>query len=139
MDLIGLPWQVIVGPKGLADGKVEVKNRQHGRAREHVARRGTGGDARRMTWDSRSPPPRCESRLLTAIRHSPVLAHLAPCALLSETSTSLLPMIAFVTTSPIEMEWERLRRVAAWRVTASSAPLSWTPRRTALRRSTRGA
>jgi prolyl-tRNA synthetase len=30
MDLIGLPWQVIVGPKGLADGKVEVKNRRSG-------------------------------------------------------------------------------------------------------------
>jgi prolyl-tRNA synthetase len=30
MDLIGLPWQVIIGPKGLADGKVEVKNRRTG-------------------------------------------------------------------------------------------------------------
>ncbi|MDQ0393236.1 proline--tRNA ligase [Labrys monachus] len=30
MDLIGLPWQIIVGPKGLADGKVEVKNRRSG-------------------------------------------------------------------------------------------------------------
>jgi prolyl-tRNA synthetase len=30
MDLIGLPWQVIVGPKGLADGKVELKNRRTG-------------------------------------------------------------------------------------------------------------
>ncbi len=30
MDLIGLPWQVIVGPKGLAEGKVEVKNRRSG-------------------------------------------------------------------------------------------------------------
>jgi prolyl-tRNA synthetase len=30
MDLIGLPWQVIVGPKGLAEGKVEVKNRRTG-------------------------------------------------------------------------------------------------------------
>jgi prolyl-tRNA synthetase len=30
MDLIGLPWQIIVGPKGLADGKVEVKNRRTG-------------------------------------------------------------------------------------------------------------
>ena len=30
LDLIGLPWQVIVGPKGLADGKVEVKNRKSG-------------------------------------------------------------------------------------------------------------
>ncbi|MFV0281653.1 MAG: proline--tRNA ligase [Rhodoblastus sp.] len=30
LDLIGLPWQVIVGPKGLAEGKVEVKNRRTG-------------------------------------------------------------------------------------------------------------
>ena len=30
MDLIGLPWQVIVGPKGLASGEVEVKNRKTG-------------------------------------------------------------------------------------------------------------
>ncbi len=30
LDLIGLPWQVIVGPKGLAEGKVEVKNRKTG-------------------------------------------------------------------------------------------------------------
>jgi prolyl-tRNA synthetase len=26
-DLIGIPWQVLVGPKGLAEGKVEVKKR----------------------------------------------------------------------------------------------------------------
>ena len=30
MDLIGLPWQVIVGPRGLKDGIVEVKNRATG-------------------------------------------------------------------------------------------------------------
>jgi prolyl-tRNA synthetase len=30
MDLIGLPWQVIVGPKGLAEGKVEIKQRRTG-------------------------------------------------------------------------------------------------------------
>ncbi|GJD50481.1 Proline--tRNA ligase [Methylobacterium crusticola] len=35
-DLIGLPWQVIVGPKGLAEGKVELKRRATG-ARETVA------------------------------------------------------------------------------------------------------
>jgi prolyl-tRNA synthetase len=29
-DLIGLPWQVLVGPKGLAEGKVEVKKRAGG-------------------------------------------------------------------------------------------------------------
>ncbi len=27
MDLIGLPWQVVVGPRGLANGVVELKNR----------------------------------------------------------------------------------------------------------------
>ena len=30
MDLIGLPWQVIVGPKGVAAGEFEVKNRASG-------------------------------------------------------------------------------------------------------------
>ncbi len=30
MDLIGLPWQVIVGPKGLSSGEVEVKHRATG-------------------------------------------------------------------------------------------------------------
>jgi prolyl-tRNA synthetase len=29
-DLIGLPWQVMVGPRSLAEGKVEVKNRKTG-------------------------------------------------------------------------------------------------------------
>ncbi len=33
LDLIGLPYQVIVGPKGIADGMVEVKTRRTG-ARE---------------------------------------------------------------------------------------------------------
>jgi prolyl-tRNA synthetase len=35
MDLIGTPWQVIVGPKGLAAGKIEIKNRKSG-AREEM-------------------------------------------------------------------------------------------------------
>lgn len=30
MDLIGLPWQVVVGPKGAAKGVVELKNRKTG-------------------------------------------------------------------------------------------------------------
>ena len=30
MDLIGLPWQLIVGPRGLKNGVVEVKNRKSG-------------------------------------------------------------------------------------------------------------
>jgi prolyl-tRNA synthetase len=29
-DLIGIPWQILVGPKGLAEGKVEVKRRADG-------------------------------------------------------------------------------------------------------------
>jgi prolyl-tRNA synthetase len=30
MDLIGLPWQVIVGPKDAVEDKVEIKNRKSG-------------------------------------------------------------------------------------------------------------
>jgi len=30
LDLIGLPWQILVGPKGLAEGRVEVKSRKTG-------------------------------------------------------------------------------------------------------------
>jgi prolyl-tRNA synthetase len=29
-DLIGVPWQILIGPKGLAEGKVELKNRATG-------------------------------------------------------------------------------------------------------------
>ena len=36
MDLIGLPWQVIIGPRGLKDGVAEVKNRKTGE-KENVA------------------------------------------------------------------------------------------------------
>jgi prolyl-tRNA synthetase len=36
MDLIGLPWQVVIGPRGLANGKAEVKNRRTGQ-REEIA------------------------------------------------------------------------------------------------------
>ncbi|VFU08362.1 proline--tRNA ligase [Methylocella tundrae] len=36
LDLIGLPYQLIVGPKGLAEGKVEVKTRATG-ARESLS------------------------------------------------------------------------------------------------------
>jgi prolyl-tRNA synthetase len=34
MDLIGLPWQVIVGPRGIAAGTVELKNRRTGEREE---------------------------------------------------------------------------------------------------------
>ena len=36
LDLIGLPYQIIIGPKGLAEGQVEVKSRSTG-ARENLA------------------------------------------------------------------------------------------------------
>jgi prolyl-tRNA synthetase len=29
-DLIGIPWQVLIGPRGLAEGKVEIKRRSDG-------------------------------------------------------------------------------------------------------------
>ena len=34
MDLMGLPWQVIVGPRGIANGVVELKNRATGEREE---------------------------------------------------------------------------------------------------------
>jgi prolyl-tRNA synthetase len=39
-DLIGIPWQILVGPRGLAEGKVELKRRSDG-SRELL----TPGDA----------------------------------------------------------------------------------------------
>ena len=41
-DLIGMPWQVIVGPKGLAEGKVELKRRADRRARDAALGRCAG-------------------------------------------------------------------------------------------------
>ena len=35
-DLIGIPWQILVGPKGLAEGKLEVKRRSDG-SRENLS------------------------------------------------------------------------------------------------------
>ncbi|MFY9835349.1 MAG: His/Gly/Thr/Pro-type tRNA ligase C-terminal domain-containing protein, partial [Xanthobacteraceae bacterium] len=29
-DLIGIPWQILVGPRSLAEGKVEIKRRADG-------------------------------------------------------------------------------------------------------------
>ena len=34
MELIGLPWQLIVGPRGIAAGTVELKNRRTGEREE---------------------------------------------------------------------------------------------------------
>ena len=34
MELIGLPWQVVVGPRGAAEDKVELKNRATGAKEE---------------------------------------------------------------------------------------------------------
>jgi len=34
MDLIGLPWQLIAGPRGLKDGRVELKQRRSGEREE---------------------------------------------------------------------------------------------------------
>ncbi|MDB5632099.1 MAG: prolyl-tRNA synthetase [Tardiphaga sp.] len=35
-DLIGVPWQILVGPKGLAEGKIELKRRSDG-SRESIS------------------------------------------------------------------------------------------------------
>ena len=34
IDLIGVPWQIIVGPRGVAAGMVEIKNRKTGEKQE---------------------------------------------------------------------------------------------------------
>ena len=34
MDLIGLPWQVIIGPRGLKNGVIELKRRATGEREE---------------------------------------------------------------------------------------------------------
>jgi prolyl-tRNA synthetase len=34
MDLIGIPWQIIVGPRGMQKGVVEVKRRKSGKTQE---------------------------------------------------------------------------------------------------------
>jgi prolyl-tRNA synthetase len=34
MDLIGLPWQFVIGPRGLTNNVVEVKNRKTGERKE---------------------------------------------------------------------------------------------------------
>ena len=34
IDLIGIPWQIVIGPRGMANGVVEVKNRRTGEAVE---------------------------------------------------------------------------------------------------------
>ena len=34
MDLIGIPWQIVVGPRGMENGVVEVKRRKTGETRE---------------------------------------------------------------------------------------------------------
>ena len=34
MDLIGLPWQLVVGPRGIAAGTVELKRRATGEREE---------------------------------------------------------------------------------------------------------
>jgi prolyl-tRNA synthetase len=34
MDLIGLPWRITVGPRGLANGKVELTSRKTSESEE---------------------------------------------------------------------------------------------------------
>ena len=46
-DLIGIPWQIMVGPRGLAEGKIELKQRADGSRElmtvgDAIARLGTG-------------------------------------------------------------------------------------------------
>src|SRR5690606_13817223 len=62
-DLIGLPWQVIVGPRGVGEGTVEVKNRRTGEREvkkidDLLATMGKAGELTRRPWCRRRPSPR---------------------------------------------------------------------------------
>ena len=37
MDLIGIPWQIVIGPRGMENGMVEVKRRKTGEIQEVAA------------------------------------------------------------------------------------------------------
>ena len=61
MDLIGLPFQLIVGPKGLKSGEIEVKERKSGERMTHGARcggeaPGRARSARAASWRERRRP-----------------------------------------------------------------------------------
>ena len=47
MELIGLPWQVVVGPRGAAEDKVELKNRATGE-KQDISAGHTAGALRRL-------------------------------------------------------------------------------------------
>jgi len=51
MDLIGIPWQVLIGPKGLKEGKIELKHRVDG------ARKLLSPDDVRARFASAGKPP----------------------------------------------------------------------------------
>ncbi len=42
MDLIGLPWRITVGPRGLANGVVELTSRRTGASEEMAAEAAVG-------------------------------------------------------------------------------------------------
>ena len=57
MDLIGLPWQAVVGPRGLKDGVAELKNRRSGE-REKVPLEAVAGPLRRaLVKEAGDTPP----------------------------------------------------------------------------------
>ena len=81
MDLIGLPWQLIVGPHGAAAGEVEIKRRatgerrdaRHRRGRQPPRPRGEGGAAerhgRRSRRRRRSTRPFARFEWMLALRY----------------------------------------------------------------------
>ena len=61
-DLIGIPWQILVGPKGLAEGKLELKRRSDG-SRENLS---PADVVARLTVVTNYPPPAAEYQTMTA-------------------------------------------------------------------------
>ena len=61
-DLIGLPWQVIVGPRGAAAGEVEIKNRKTGERETLPCRGGRQAIRRRRMADAAAKPAAARGR-----------------------------------------------------------------------------
>ena len=64
MELIGLPWVITIGPRGLKDGMAELKNRRTGEKQDVAIAdvlakvwRAEGEAALSQPWERRSPLP----------------------------------------------------------------------------------
>ena len=60
MDLIGLPWRITVGPRGLAAGKVELTSRRTGESEDLSAEAAVARVEETLRWVGVRSSPRAE-------------------------------------------------------------------------------